>query len=488
MARIAPGGRGEQRVDGDDADPQVGRAERRPGVEAHPTEGQDQRADDDVAEVVPGERPDRPVLSVLADARSEQHRQRECGPATGRMHDPGPGEVDRAVAEVERLAEVREPTTTPHPVAVDRVDDRPHRDLGEEEAREADPLGDRADDDVAGGLHEHDLEQEEREHADVVAVPRLQEEPVQADDAGVAVTEDRGQRRRTAQIGDRCNPAELKREAHGVIRHQRDDERHEVHHHHVPGVFRPCEPGDEEREPHLHEQHEEAGEQEPGEVDRDRQVTDVVRQRLHPGRGQRHLGDAQGVVGGRLGGVEHGAVALAGRPSGVRMVVELADRDQRDQRERGQQEELLASGHPDTPSSADSPRRARCRRRKRTYGGGANAGSHRGHATITEDLRFAFVNLSNPTEEFARADGNLSVVERLVVADPPVAETGLGEDETRPGGVVVELAAQVDHEDADTAPVARAGASPRPPRAAVRGSRACRGARAGPPAGGTPWA
>ena len=29
MARIAPGARGEQRVDGDDADPQVGGAERR---------------------------------------------------------------------------------------------------------------------------------------------------------------------------------------------------------------------------------------------------------------------------------------------------------------------------------------------------------------------------------------------------------------------------------------------------------------------------
>ena len=274
-----------------------------------------------------------------------------------------------------------------------------------EEPGEADALGDGADDDVAGGLHEHDLEQEERQHADVVGVPRLQEEPVQADDARAAVAEDRSQRRRTTEVGDGCDPAELKREADGVIGHEGDDERRQVHHHHVPGVFRPGEPGDEEREPHLHEQHEEAGEQEPREVDRDRQVTHVVRQRLHPGRGERHLGDPQRVVGGGLGGVEHRAVALAGRPSGVRMVVELADRDQRDQRERGQQEELLASGHPDTPSSADTPGARGCRRRKRTYGGGANAGSHRGHATITEDLQFAFVNLSNPTEEFSRVTG-----------------------------------------------------------------------------------
>ena len=63
-----------------------------------------------------------------------------------------------------------------------------------------DALGDGADDDVAGGLHEHDLEQEERHHADVVGVPGLQEEAVQADDAGVAVAEDR----RSAATYRRC--------------------------------------------------------------------------------------------------------------------------------------------------------------------------------------------------------------------------------------------------------------------------------------------
>src|SRR6185312_10583601 len=57
-------------------------------------------------------------------------------------------------------------------------------------------------------------------------------------------------------------------------------------------------------------------------------------------------------------------------------------------------------------------------------------------------------------------DENLSVVERLVVADPAVAETGLGEDEAGPGGVVVELPAQVDHEHTDASTVARPARTP----------------------------
>ena len=146
--------------------------------------------DHDVAEVVAGEGVGRAVLVELADPGPEDHRQRQRRPPAGGVHDAGAGEVDRAVAPVQRLAEVREPAAAPHPVAVDRVDDRAHRDLGQEEPGEGDPLGDGADDDVAGRLHEHDLEQEHRQHADVVAVPALQEEAVGADEPGVAVGED----------------------------------------------------------------------------------------------------------------------------------------------------------------------------------------------------------------------------------------------------------------------------------------------------------
>ena len=92
---------------------------------------------------------------------------------------PEPAKSTAPWPEVQRRAEVGEPAAAPHPHAVDRVDDRAHRDLGEEEAGERDPLGDGADDDVAGRLHEHDLEQEQRHHADVVGRAALQEEAVQ---------------------------------------------------------------------------------------------------------------------------------------------------------------------------------------------------------------------------------------------------------------------------------------------------------------------
>ena len=78
-----------------------------------------------------------------------------------------------------------------------------------EESGERDPLGDRADDDVARGLHEHDLEQEQHHHADVVRAVALQEEAVHADDARAAVAEDPGQRRHAAEVRDRCDAAEL---------------------------------------------------------------------------------------------------------------------------------------------------------------------------------------------------------------------------------------------------------------------------------------
>ncbi len=180
----------------------------------------------------------RLVPVELADARAEDDRQGERREATGGVHDARAGEVDGAVPPAEAVTELGEEAAAPHPVAVDRVDDRAHRDLGEEERGERDPLGDGADDDVAGRLHEHDLEQEEGEHTDVVAVAALQEEPVEPDEPRVAVREDAAQGGQATEVGDRRDAAELKREPDGEVRDQRDGERGHVHHHHVARVFR----------------------------------------------------------------------------------------------------------------------------------------------------------------------------------------------------------------------------------------------------------
>ncbi len=180
-------------------------------------------------------------------------------------------------------------------------------------------------------------------HADVVGVPGLQEEPVQTDDAGVAVTEDRVQRPEAAEIADRGHAAELEREPDRVVRQQRDHERRQVHHHHVPGVLRSREAGHEEREPDLHEQHEEAGDEQPGEVDRDPEVPGLVGQRLMPA-----CDSGTFVSAGRRRGSPTRSRSWS--PPGSAWWLELTDGDQRDQRDQRQQEDLLASRHPWLPS------------------------------------------------------------------------------------------------------------------------------------------
>ena len=51
-----------------------------------------------------------------------------------------------------------------------------------------------------------------------------------------------------------------------------------------PAFFARVSPVTRNAKPDLHEQHEEAGDQQPREVDRDREVPGLVRQALHPDR------------------------------------------------------------------------------------------------------------------------------------------------------------------------------------------------------------
>ena len=81
---------------------------------------------------------------------------------------------------------------------------------------------------------------------------------------GTAEVSGRGVDRRTT---------ELERISHRPIADKGDDERPEVEHHHMTGVFRARQPRREQGEARLHEEHEGPGEQKPGEVDRDLVMT-----------------------------------------------------------------------------------------------------------------------------------------------------------------------------------------------------------------------
>jgi hypothetical protein len=250
------------------------------------------------------------------------------------------------VAPADRIAQLGQPTAAPHPHPVHGVDESAQGDLGHQEAGEADPLGDGADDDVGGGLHEHDLEQEERQHADVIGVAALQEEPVQADDPGRAVPEDSVEGRGVPEVRDRRHAAELERKPDGVIHQQRHRERRDVHHHHMTSVFRSGQSGDQEREADLHEQDQKPGNEQPREVDRHPQVPGLVRQLVDPNLRDGHVlaRRRQVVVDAALGRRRIRRRLGATRVPGA-AVPKLAHRHQRDEHEQRQRKELLAPRH-----------------------------------------------------------------------------------------------------------------------------------------------
>ena len=127
-----------------------------------------------------------------------------------------PAKSHVAVAEPMRRAQLRQPAAAPDPAAEDRIENRAHEELAEQERAEGDALADRADDDVAGRLHEHDLEQRERVDAGVVA-GAAQEESLAAEEAPRAVAEQELiQGRRAAEVERRRvhrHRAELEGEA-----------------------------------------------------------------------------------------------------------------------------------------------------------------------------------------------------------------------------------------------------------------------------------
>src|SRR5439155_23170139 len=124
--------------DGDRADAEVARArraERAPRIEAEPSEGEDEAAEEHHGDVVPRDRVRRAVAVELADPRPDDEGDRERGESTHRVHDARAGEVAVAVAQMEVPAELGEPAAAPRPVAEERVGDRT-----QEEGR--DPEGD----------------------------------------------------------------------------------------------------------------------------------------------------------------------------------------------------------------------------------------------------------------------------------------------------------------------------------------------------------
>src|SRR5256712_6349450 len=185
----------------------------------------------------------RAVFIDLAYPWPKQHGEGQRDPAARAVHDARAGEVHRAVTQVPAVADLRQPAAAPEPVAIDGVDDGAKEKLGYYKRLEVDPLRDGANDDVAGGLHEDDLEEEEGERADVVRMARLEEEAVEAEQTPVAAAhfEQMAKHHRAAQVSGRGvdrGPAKLEGEADRKVTDPGDDESGEAEHHHGHAVLR----------------------------------------------------------------------------------------------------------------------------------------------------------------------------------------------------------------------------------------------------------
>jgi hypothetical protein len=216
---------------------------------------------------------------------------------------PGAGEVDVAVPEARLGAELGEPAAAPGPHAEDRVDDDRHPEAVDDERGELPAFGHGAGHDRRGGVHEHQVEQEVGHHPDVVDA--VEGEPLGAEQPPAAEVERAGERVGAAEVGDVADAAEHQRVAGEPEAEDADPVDHEVGHHHVGGVLLAAEAGLHQREPGLHEHHQEAGDQRPGEVDGDLVLAGGVADRgrlVDPDVG-RSAGDvATGIAGGRARG------------------------------------------------------------------------------------------------------------------------------------------------------------------------------------------
>ena len=153
---------GDKRVGDDDGEAEVARRQRRDAVEADPSEDQDDRTQDGHGDVVPGYGVRATVLVELAKPRSEDDGARQGREAADRVHHARAGEVQRTVAQTGVAAQRRQPPAAPDPTPVDGVGDGGHEHTEYDEGRELPPFGHGAGDDRGCGVHEHELEQEER--------------------------------------------------------------------------------------------------------------------------------------------------------------------------------------------------------------------------------------------------------------------------------------------------------------------------------------
>ena len=221
----------------------------------------------------------RSVAIEFADARTNDQRDRQGGQAADRVDDARSRKVRIALAESEIGAELREPAAAPCPVGEQRIGERAHEYGRHGEGEELPAFRARARDDGQGRIHEHHLEQEDDHHAHVIGVTGEEHAALAEEAPRFSEQRERvfaGQWLQASEIAVARGAAHLDRKADEPVGEEAAPIHEEIHHVGVVRVLHAAEPCLHHRETGLHEHHEEAANQRPGEVDADLVLADLV--------------------------------------------------------------------------------------------------------------------------------------------------------------------------------------------------------------------
>src|SRR6202041_1006438 len=137
-------------------------------------------------------------------------------------------------------AQLRKPSAAPCPTAGNRIQYAANKKLAKQKRPESNPLANRADDDVARRLHEHDFEKRQTVAACIVRRATQKKSLAPQEPPLAAANQEMIQRWRAAQIRGRSiqgHCAKLKRIADRIISKERKNIRREIQHHQMAGIF-----------------------------------------------------------------------------------------------------------------------------------------------------------------------------------------------------------------------------------------------------------
>src|SRR5262249_33263490 len=155
-----------------------------------------------------------PISIEFTQTRTQHNRSCQSTPATDCVNHAAAGEVYVPLTQSEVRPKLREPATTPGPVAINGIDQGRNKQRIDTEGGPFPALGHSTGRDGGGGIHENHLEQEHHRDPNVVGPIRQEETFIANQPPGMTIDRNRklvGQGTQAAQVAHAytANAAEL---------------------------------------------------------------------------------------------------------------------------------------------------------------------------------------------------------------------------------------------------------------------------------------